>query len=130
MREITSGDTLEQLAAAGVLPFLGEYHVDGKNVDGAVVDLDGLLAHLRKHPEFKEGIFAGKHRKKLGPKRCDFRSHTGSLGYGSLQVAVGCERRRVHADIDHHGSYTDVVGQLGHLYEVVRNRFNRWFGRG
>lgn len=87
-------------------------------------DVPRLIAKLRRDWRFKEGVLHGLHAE-LGGCRVDFRSHTGELGWGSMQICLSEETGMGMADVDHSGPYTDVVGFVGHAGEVIRGWWKR-----
>ena len=91
-------------------------------------DVDVAIAYLRDDWRFKEGVFHLLHDD-IGGDRVDFRSHTGELGWGSMQISISQETGRGMADVDARGFYTDVWGQIGHAGEVIAGwwrKVNPW----
>ena len=62
----------------------------------------------------------------VGEPKTEYRSVRGTFGKGSLQVVVNTETGQCILDVDRFSPYDDVVGFLGHAWEVMRG----WFRRG
>lgn len=86
---------------------------------------DAGLTRLQQDDRFASGILHGLHAD-VGEDRADFRSHTGALGKGSLQIVVDKQTGRAYADVDRFSPYSDVVGFLGHAFgEVIPGWFRK-----
>lgn len=89
-----------------------------------------ILERLSSDPRFARGAFHGLHQD-VGGKRVDFRSFSGAIGRGSLQLVISRETCRAYADIDKHNPYQDVVSIIGHNFgEVIPHWLKRVFGKG
>ena len=118
-------EVVHQLSAAGYLKdFVSYSQSQGETLMG-IVRLD-VIDKLKADPRFANGVFYGLHRS-IGNDLIDFRSHTGELGTGSLQLVIDKKTGACYADIDHFSPYADVVGFVGHSGEVVRHFFRRIF---
>jgi hypothetical protein len=114
---------LEQLQQAGLLSRVTDVRLDPFSVR-FVASLP-LLAMLDADARFAKGILYGLHRD-VGHHLIDYRSHTGVLGKGSLQVVVDTSTYESYADVDSFSPYTDLVGIVGHTGEVIKG----WFRKG
>jgi hypothetical protein len=124
---------LAQLTASGYAEY---FLVPPTEEDGAirgVVRMDrlaDLIAHLHNDQHFACGIFHGLHEKDVGHPRIEFRSHTGTLGKGSLQWVINRETGQCYCDVDRFSPYSDLVGIVGHLFgEVIFGGFKRRWRR-
>ena len=108
-------EVLEQMACAGLMPYLRTLHVNGQKVQGTAKL--SLLQVLRQDIRFVEGPLHKLHR--VGDHPTEFRSHTGELCPGSLQIVVDKRTGVFEADIDKFSPYSDAVGAVGHAGEVV-----------
>jgi hypothetical protein len=123
----TASDVLDQLHAADLMRFFPTLYIGPQSVSGAV-DLE-IIPHLRHDARFLSGILHHLHPE-VGGDRVEFRSIRGSFGAGSLQVVIGVDTERFHADIDRFSPYDDVVGFGGHaIVDVLPHWLKRIFGR-
>lgn len=114
-----------QLTEAGYLKdFISYSESQGETLMG-LVRLD-VIDKLKADPRFANGVFYGLHRS-IGNDLIDFRSHTGELGIGSLQLVIDKKTGACYADLDHWSPYGDMVGFVGHTGEVVGHFFRRLF---
>jgi hypothetical protein len=82
-------------------------------------------ARLAQDPRFASGVLYAMHTD-VGEHLEDYRSFTGALGKGSLQIVVDRQTGRAYADVDRFSPYGDVVGFLGHAFgEVIPNWFKK-----
>lgn len=105
-----------QLSAAGYIADFLSYSENGETLLGTV-KLD-VIEKLKQDARFACGVFYGLHRD-VGHDLIDFRSFTGTLGKGSLQLVIDKKTGACYADIDGHNPYQDLVGTLGHLFGAV-----------
>jgi hypothetical protein len=116
---MTECEVLRQLQRSGYFPAcFNRYSLsaDGKTLIGNVdITLIGLL---KDDAHFANGNFYGYHRD-LGADLIDFRSHTGSLGDGSLQGVIEQTTGDCYWDVDQFSPYADLVGVFGHLFGEV-----------
>ena len=114
-----------QLNEAGYLrDFVSYSESEGDTLMG-IVRLD-VIDRLKADSRFANGVFYGLHRS-IGNDLIDFRSHTGELGVGSLQLVIDKKTGAAYADVDQWSPYADVVGFVGHSGEVVKHFFRRVF---
>jgi hypothetical protein len=127
----SSSEVVRQLARAGYLSDLLEFRAVGETLLGRV-DIspeNEFIERLKADPRFANGVFYGLHRD-VGADLIDFRSYSGELGKGSLQLVVDRVTGVCYADIDGFNPYQDVVNTLGHLFgEMLPNRLRKWFRR-
>lgn len=84
-----------------------------------------FLTRLRHDTRFKNGDFYGLHRD-VGENLQDYRSHTGVLGPGSVQIVIDTTTLAVYADTDKFSPYSDLVGIFGHVFgELLPNWFRK-----
>jgi hypothetical protein len=120
---MATSPVLAQIERAGYLPDFYEYQENGMTLLG-VVDVS-LIDRLKEDRRFAYGIFYGLHRD-VGTDLIDFRSYSGELGPGSLQLVIDKVTGTCYADIDAFNPYQDVVNVIGHLFgEVVWHRVRR-----
>lgn len=112
-----------QLARGGCLDCCDRYEEVGATVRG-VVRLD-LIAQLQADRRFACGPFHLMHAD-VGEPRTEFRSHTGELGDGSLQIVINTQTGDFYADVDKFSPYSDLVGVVGHFFGEV---MGPWFRR-
>lgn len=128
--QVTATEVLAQLHMAGLLQFFPTLYVGPSSVSGSV-DLR-VIDFLRKDDRFLSGILHRLHPE-VGEDRVEFRSIRGTFGDGSLQIVIGRDTERFHADVDAFSPYDDLVGFGGHTGEVAGHFFarlwNRIFGR-
>jgi hypothetical protein len=114
-----------QLSDAGyITDFVSYSESEGETLMG-IARLE-IIDKLKADPRFANGVFYGLHRS-IGNDLIDFRSHTGELGIGSLQIVIDKKTGAAYADIDHFSPYADVVGFVGHSGEVVKHFWKRVF---
>jgi len=112
-----------QLSEAGYITDFKHYAENGETLLG-IVDL-AMIERLKADPRFAHGVFYGLHRD-VGEDLIDFRSHTGVLGQGSLQLVIDKKTGQCYCDVDRHSPYSDAVGIVGHLFgEVLPGLFKR-----
>lgn len=118
---VTTDDILAQLEKAGVTAYLTttpeRHEANGKDCAHVTfrVKRAKLIGYLWKHREFKKAP-AMLHAD-VGWPRIEFRSRGGSLGLGSLQVALGVFSGRGYADIDEFNpleSWQDFIDHQRH----------------
>lgn len=125
---------LDQLSAAGLLPHILPASNYPRQFKGVGL-LPEMIDCLRRHPSMLEGEWHWLHPS-VGFPRTEFRSITGSLGPGSLQVVINTETGAFEADVDLHNTQ-DVVNIVAHLGgEVLGSKLKRagsaiagWFRR-
>lgn len=121
----------KQLERGGYLDQLYEYQVspDGKFLKGKT--RPDLSYQLALDPCFANGVLYGLHTDDFDPgsNLTEFRSHTGALGRGSLQIVFERKTGTIYADVDRFSPYSDVVGFLGHSGEVIGGFFKKLFRR-
>ena len=124
---------LAQLTASGCAEYFLAPPVEEAGAIRGVVRVDrlpDLLARLHADPRFACGEFHRLHAKDVGHPRIEFRSHTGTLGKGSLQWVINRETGQCYCDVDRFSPYSDVVGIVGHLFgEVIFGGFKRRWRR-
>ena len=70
---------------------------------------------------FLNGDAFGMH-KNVGRDPWDFRAKSGSMGPGSLQVALDREKGGFHIDVNRYCFYEGAKGWMGHTFvEVILN---------
>src|SRR5688500_9593297 len=115
---------LDQLKASGYLQDFKSHYLDGDRKLYGVVRL-GLVDKLKTDARFACGPFHLLHAD-VGDPRIEFRSHTGKLGKGSLQIVINTDTGTCYADCDRWSPYADLVGVVGHLFgEVLPGLFRR-----
>lgn len=126
----TTTDILAQLERAGLVPFI----VDVDPSNGESSSISGRLRCdvvpvLDTDPRFASGVLYQLH-KDVGGHLTEFRSHTGALGWGSLQIVIDKRTGRFHADLDEFNPYQDLVNFGGHSFkEVIPYLFRKLFRR-
>lgn len=114
-------EAARQLKKAGLWPHLRpEFtQVSEFMVKGIVTNVEAFITTLRaRTEEFQQGGLHGMH-KHIGPNRTEFRSYRGTFGEGSLQIVVEKDMGRIEADVDAFSPYPDLVGFVGHAWEVL-----------
>lgn len=121
---MSSSDVLQQLTDAGYLEYLDSYVEvpERRALIGFVKP--GVVAKLKLDDRFCSGPWHLLHAD-VGQPRCEFRSHTGKLGKGSVQWVINTETGACYVDIDRFSPYADLVGVVGHLGEVIGGWFRR-----
>lgn len=109
---------IEQVSTAGYLTDFVSFEMDsGASIRGYC--RPELIDKLKQDKRFCCGPWHLLHAD-VGEPRVEFRSHTGSLGKGSLQIVINTETDRYYMDLDRFSPYSDLVGVFGHLFgEVV-----------
>lgn len=116
-------DLINQLTKARLINYISNIEYSAKGIKGNVNAIL-FLSIIRKDLRFQEGLLHGLH-KDIGPQRRDFRSFNGTFGKGSLQVVISKKNNRLHADIDSHSPYNDVVSFVIHSGVVIWNWIRR-----
>lgn len=117
----------EQLKAAGYLDHLASYALSENTIIGFATP--AFLEKLKGDTRFANGMYYGYHRD-VGTHLKDFRSHTGALGPGSLQVVIDTQTLAIYSDVDKFSPYSDLVGVFGHVFgELVPHAFRKLFGK-
>lgn len=122
MSRAAAPEVLRQLMAAGLHPCCHDIQVRDVYLRFVLSDVGRAL--LAIDSRFARGVLHGLHAD-VGPNREDYRSHTGSLGRGSLQIVVDRMTGAAYADVDRWSPYSDVVGMVGHAGEVIGGWFKR-----
>lgn len=112
-------ETHRQLESAGLLNYLSWIEGDDDSIEAWAVA--ALIPDLRKDKRFVEGWGFWFHRN-IGKHLTDFRGLRKAFGRGSLQIIVDKKTGRFYADVDRF-SPTDLIGMIGHSWEVLSNRF-------
>jgi hypothetical protein len=130
------GEVRLQLEHAKLLPHIkggGTMSANGETLMGVAVNLPALLITLRaqKAPRgpWMEGNFYGLHRNVATTPRSlltDFRSHTHSLGWGSLQLVIDTVEGTLYADVDAANPYEDATRFVQHTGEVISSWWRGW----
>lgn len=121
---MSSQDVLQQITDAGYLEYFQSYvEVPARRAVIGFVK-PGVVAKLKLDDRFCSGPWHLLHAD-VGEPRCEFRSHTGKLGKGSVQWVINTETGACYCDIDRFSPYSDLVGLVGHAGEVVGGWFKR-----
>lgn len=121
-------DIREQLERAGYLSYVASYTPEGRGWRGRI-DLE-VISLLDRDDRFAKGLLYGLHLD-VGDGRnlVDYRSYTGALGRGSLQIVIDRDTGDCWIDVDRHCPYEDVVRFIGHAGEVIAGFFAWLFRR-
>jgi hypothetical protein len=141
MTRTKAAEALHQLVQVDLFKYLRDSRLENDSHLRATADphiLIALRADAAADRHFKEGSFywlhpeVGDAARKAGlkPHLTEFRSHTNSIGLGSLHLVIDqtevLGRHALYADVDKYGPYSDLVGMFGHLLgEVIPNKFRR-----
>ena len=126
-----AADVLSQIVAAGCTSHLIVYELhEATDEKGPWMHGFFTLAVLDVLKADKRFLSGGLHllHPEVPRPRCEYRSITGTLGPGSLQIVINTATGCFSADVDCFNIYQDVVNIGGHTFiEVLPHFVQRWF---